>query len=43
MPASIPRNEQPLEGAEEKLPGASVYLTALTPFDHTLDFELSTA
>lgn len=28
-----------VRGAEPKLPGASVYLTGYTPFDHTLEFE----
>lgn len=27
-----------VRGAEEKLPGLSVYLTGFTPFDHTLEF-----
>ncbi|HYZ86831.1 MAG TPA: hypothetical protein VE621_20615 [Bryobacteraceae bacterium] len=30
-----------VRGAESKLSGPSVYLTGLTPFDHTLDFECS--
>ncbi len=28
-----------VRGAEEKLPGPSVYLTGFTPFRHTLEFE----
>ncbi|MCX6636342.1 MAG: hypothetical protein NT090_14875, partial [Acidobacteria bacterium] len=28
-----------VRGAESKLPGPSVYLTGLTPFDHTIRFE----
>jgi hypothetical protein len=28
-----------VRGAEPKLDGPSVYLTAFTPFDHTLEFE----
>jgi hypothetical protein len=28
-----------VRGALPKLPGPSVYLTAYTPFDHTLTFE----
>ena len=28
-----------VRGADPKLDGPSVYLTAFTPFDHTLDFE----
>jgi hypothetical protein len=30
-----------VRGAEAKLPGHSVYLTGYTPFDHTIDFQLS--
>ena len=30
-----------VRGAEPKLSGPSVYLTCLTPFDHTINFELS--
>lgn len=29
-----------IRGAQDKLPGPSVYLTGYTPFDHTLDFQL---
>jgi hypothetical protein len=27
-----------VRGAETKMPGASVYITGFTPFDHTLEF-----
>lgn len=27
-----------VRGAERKLPGGSVYITGVTPFDHTLEF-----
>jgi hypothetical protein len=30
-----------VRGAQPKMPGASVYVTGFTPFDHTLDFEAS--
>ena len=30
-----------VRGAEPKLPGPSIYLTGLTPFDVTLNFEVS--
>lgn len=30
-----------VRGAEEKHPGASIYLTGFTPFDHTLTFDVS--
>ena len=30
-----------VRGAEPKLPCTSVYLTGITPFDHTLEFRLS--
>lgn len=30
-----------VRGAQPKMPGASVYVTGYTPFDHTLDFEAS--
>ncbi len=29
-----------VRGAEPKLPGKSVYLTGITPFDHTIEFKL---
>lgn len=34
-------NYTEIRGAEPKLPGTSVYLTGLTPFDHSLEFRLS--
>lgn len=30
-----------IRGAEPKLPGGSVYITGLTPFDHSIEFECS--
>lgn len=39
-PGCAPHSYVQVRGAEPKLPGTSVYLTGLTPFDHTLEFNL---
>ena len=39
-PGAVTHFETRLRGAEPQLPGASVYLTGYTPFDHTLRFEV---
>ena len=38
-PGAAPHRYIQVRGAEAKLPGPSVYLTGLTPFDHTIAFE----
>ena len=37
-PGAAPHLETQLRGAEEKLPGPSVYITGYTPFSHTVQF-----
>ena len=39
-PGAIAHSYTQIRGAQDKLPGPSVYLTGYTPFDHTLDFQL---
>jgi len=38
-PGAAPHRYTQVRGAEEKLPGPSVYITGFTPFDHTVEFE----
>jgi hypothetical protein len=38
-PGAAPHQYTELRGAEPSLPGQSVYITGVTPFDHTITFE----
>jgi len=40
-PLPVAHNWYEVRGAESKLPGPSIYLTGLTPFDITLNFEVT--
>jgi hypothetical protein len=37
-PGAAPHTWTQLRGAEARLPGTSVYVTGITPFDHTIEF-----